>query len=112
VAQAISNLLGNAIQHGSHDQPIAIALDGTQPDRVILRVTNAGAIPPSTRGRLFDPFRGRDGRGANESGLGLGLYIVKQIAIAHGGDASLDSSDPERTSFVLELPRQPAARAG
>jgi signal transduction histidine kinase len=111
LAQAVSNLLGNAIQHGDRHQPITITLDGTRADLVRLCISNGGAIPPSTRGRLFDPFRGREGRAANESGLGLGLYIVKQIAVAHGGEASLDSSDPERTSFVLELPRKASLAA-
>jgi two-component system, sensor histidine kinase and response regulator len=106
VAQAISNLLGNAAQHGDPDSPIAVRADGSAADSVSLSVSNGGAIPASIQSRLFDPFRGRENRVSPESGLGLGLYIVKQIALAHDGSVRLDASEPERTSFVLELPRR------
>ncbi len=106
LAQAISNLLGNAVQHGGTESPIEVIADGTGPDVVMLSISNAGAIPTSIQARLFDPFRGRENRASPESGLGLGLYIVKQIALAHDGSVRLDSSDPERTSFMLELPRK------
>ncbi len=106
LAQAISNLLGNAIQHGSSQSPIEISANGALPDTVTLSISNAGAIPASIQSRLFDPFRGRDTKNSPESGLGLGLYIVKQIALAHDGAVRLDGTDPGRTCFVLELPRR------
>ncbi|RYZ08701.1 MAG: hybrid sensor histidine kinase/response regulator [Myxococcales bacterium] len=106
LAQAISNLLGNAVQHGGTESPIEVTADGSALDSVTLSISNAGAIPASIQTRLFDPFRGRENRASPESGLGLGLYIVKQIALAHDGSVRLDSSDPDRTSFVVELPRK------
>jgi two-component system, sensor histidine kinase and response regulator len=106
LAQAISNLLGNAVQHGGMDSPIEVVANGSAADLVTLTISNAGVIPASIQNRLFDPFRGRENRASPESGLGLGLYIVKQIALAHDGSVRLDGSDPERTSFVLELPRR------
>ena len=106
VAQAISNLLGNAVQHGGSESPIDVKVDGRSPDVVTLAISNAGAIPAAIQNRLFDPFRGRDTKVSPESGLGLGLYIVKQIALAHDGSVRLDTSVPERTCFILELPRK------
>ena len=89
LAQAISNLLGNALQHS---------------------VANTGRIPSSRRESLFDPFGGRDPRANPESGLGLGLYIVKQIALAHDGNVELKSDEPERVCFEIELPRKPPGK--
>jgi signal transduction histidine kinase len=106
LAQAISNLLGNAVQHGAAHGAIEVVVNGEDAQDLRLSISNAGGIPPSVRGRLFDPFRGREARGS-ENGLGLGLYIVKQIALAHGGNVSL-APDEERTTFTLELPRKTA----
>lgn len=103
--QAISNLLGNAIQHGSQTEPVLLRVLGNAPERVTLRISNAGSIPPSVRARLFDPFRARDRNGQSERGLGLGLYIVQQVLLAHGGSVELEDDDAERTTFRLELPR-------
>jgi signal transduction histidine kinase len=106
LAQAVSNLLGNAVQHGAAHGAIDVGVNGEDSEVLSVSISNAGGIPPSVRGRLFDPFRGRDARGS-ENGLGLGLYIVKQIALAHGGNVSL-APDEERTTFTLELPRKAA----
>jgi signal transduction histidine kinase len=104
LAQAISNLVGNAIQHGKRDSSIEVQVDGSAPEWVEVAVTNAGAVPAAKREALFDPFRGNERRVGTE-GLGLGLYIVKEVAVAHGGSVRLDADDPERTRFVLRLPR-------
>ena len=99
IAQALGNLIGNAYQHGTG--PIEVGVRGER-DAVEVRVMNEGApIPPESLPRIFEPFsQGRENRG----GLGLGLFITKQIARAHGGDLFVTSS-PERTSFTLRLPR-------
>jgi signal transduction histidine kinase len=107
--QAVSNLLGNALEHGTEGQPVLLEADGTAADRVVLRVSNAGAVPASVRPRLFDPFRARE-RHQSENGLGLGLYIVQQVVLSHGGSITLQDGDPARTTFRIELPRQ--VRAG
>jgi two-component system, sensor histidine kinase and response regulator len=110
LAQAISNLLGNALQHGSPDEPVQVRAEGSASASVTLSVSNAGRIPSSRRESLFDPFGGRDPRANPESGLGLGLYIVKQIVLAHDGSIELKSDQAERVCFELELPRKaPAA---
>ena len=84
IAQLASNLLGNAIAYGQADQPIRIKA-ATIGDTFELWVANAGLpIPEAAMERLFQPFF----RGAvrkSQQGLGLGLYIVSEIARAHGG---------------------------
>jgi PAS domain S-box-containing protein len=107
LAQVISNLLGNAIEHGDAGSPVRLDLDGTAQDVVRLSVKNSGAIAASDIPALFVPFR----RAASESkarkskGLGLGLYIVQQIVHAHAGRIEARSSDVEGTVFIVELPR-------
>jgi two-component system sensor histidine kinase/response regulator len=107
LAQVVSNLVGNALEHGEGSGPIEIRLDGTEPDEVRLSVSNAGGMPASVRGRLFDPFRGRDANGSPERGLGLGLYIVQQVALSHGGSVEVQSEE-SRTTFFVHLPRKTA----
>jgi len=109
LAQAISNLLGNALQHGAAGGPVLVRADGGSDANVTLSVANAGQIPSSRRDSLFDPFGGRDPRANPESGLGLGLYIVKQIVLAHDGSIELNTDQPDRVCFDIELPRKPPA---
>ncbi len=107
LAQVISNLLGNAIEHGDAGNPVRLDLDGTASGMVRVSVKSSGAIAAPDLPALFDPFR----RAASESkarkskGLGLGLYIVQQIVHAHGGRIEARSSEAEGTVFVVELPR-------
>ena len=105
MVQAISNLLGNALHHGRPEAAVQITLDGEAIDSVVLTITNGGSIPEGIRPHLFDPFRrGSDPTGRAE-GLGLGLYIVQQIVLAHGGTIDLLPTDPDVTSFKVTLPR-------
>ncbi len=104
--QVISNLVSNAGQHGRPQGVVAVNLDGREPDTVILRIQNGGAIPASVLPSLFDPFRGSRQPPDASRGLGLGLFIVKEIARAHGGSVDVSSSDPEGTTFTLRLPRR------
>jgi signal transduction histidine kinase len=100
IAQVVSNLLGNAIQHGVGG-PIVVQADGTDRDWLRLSVRNPGHIPDALLGRLFEPFKG----GFHPSkGLGLGLYIVDQFVLAHGGRLRAENLDAE-VRFELTLPR-------
>jgi signal transduction histidine kinase len=105
--QALSNLVANAGQHGKDACPISIRLDGLQPDVVKFEVHNEGAIPASLQANLFDPFRTRR---ADSRGLGLGLYIVKEIVVMHGGTIDVASSDSSGTTFIVYLPRHARSR--
>lgn len=102
IAQLLSNLLGNALTYGASDQPIRVEA-ATAGGIFELSVANAGEpIPPQALERLFQPFT----RGAvrpNQQGLGLGLYIASEIARAHGGTLTVESS-PDETRFTLIMP--------
>ena len=107
LGQLVSNLVGNAICHGA--DPILVAIAATDAG-IRLDVENHGPeIPASDVADLFEAFRRRptEGRPAG-TGLGLGLYIVREIARAHGGTVTV-SSTPDATRFTVELPRSPAA---
>jgi sigma-B regulation protein RsbU (phosphoserine phosphatase) len=101
VAQVIGNLVGNAVSYGDPDRPITVE-SGNDPGRCQLSVHNFGApIPPDKVGRLFDPMvRGGDHA---SRGVGLGLYIVREIARAHGGGVEVRSTAGEGTTFTVRL---------
>jgi two-component system, sensor histidine kinase and response regulator len=108
LAQVASNLIGNALSHGEKDDPVEVALNGSRADSVTLTVTNTGVIPEDVLPHLFDPFRGTQRRVGRSDGLGLGLFIVQQIVLAHGGRVDV-KTDARRTSFVVQIPRKPVS---
>jgi signal transduction histidine kinase len=104
LVQVMSNLVGNAVQHG--DGKVRVVVDGQAPDVVRLTVENAGAvIPPAVLPVIFDPFRRASGGFARRRGLGLGLFISKSFVEAHGGSITA-RSDERLTVFEVVLPRQ------
>lgn len=101
VEQLLSNLIGNAVQHGAG--PISLAARDAG-DVVVVTVHNRGLpIPSSMLPRLFEPFHESAPDGSN--GLGLGLYIASEIVRAHRGTIAVSSSDEGGTTFTVELPR-------
>ena len=104
--QIISNLASNAGQHGRPSGTVDIELDGRAAESVTLAVHNGGVVPPSLLPTLFDPFRGTRQRREASRGLGLGLYIVREIARAHGGSVEVSSQADVGTTFLVRLPRQ------
>jgi two-component system, sensor histidine kinase and response regulator len=104
--QLVANLIDNATRHGAESSPVECVLDGTSPDAVTISVGNDGAIAPDLLPHIFDPFRSRDEYRAKGGGLGLGLYIVEQVAVAHGGQVSVASGEDDRTMFHVTLPRR------
>ncbi len=111
IAQVIGNLLGNAIQHGAAHGTVDIELDGSDGRSVRLRVENCGAIPLELRASLFDPFRTSRSAGGAHGGLGLGLFIAREIVLAHGGTIVVEHLPGERTRFDVALPRDAATLA-
>ncbi len=108
VTRLAANLVSNALQHGEKSKPVAVRIDGTDPDAIVLAVENAGVIPSDLLPKIFEPFR----RGPTSSkGLGLGLYIVKEIADVHGGSVSVTSSSGTGTCFTVRLPRHVPSHA-
>ena len=113
LAQVVSNLLGNAVQHGAADAEIVLRLDGTQPDQISFTVTNSGVIAPELLRDVFVPFRGGVKGTTRSQGLGLGLYIVQHIVHAHRGTVDVQSGVDNSTIFRVQLPRgseTPSAR--
>jgi signal transduction histidine kinase len=106
VQQLLRNLISNAIKYGSSDAPIHVRIVGEQ-DEVRLEVTNQGHLDASEVLLMFDPLRrgtaAPASRGVPE-GLGLGLFIVREIAHAHGGEAGVHG-DEAQTTFTACLPR-------
>jgi PAS domain S-box-containing protein len=104
--QVFSNLIGNALLYGDPATPITI--DGRIEGRVALvDVHNDGdPIPDEIQATIFSPFRRgeRDSRTSKTAGLGLGLYISREVTIAHGGGIDLRSSVAEGTTFRVTLP--------
>jgi len=107
MGQVISNLVGNALTHGAADAPVSVDIDADGDD-LTLRVHNQGPpIASELVPKLFDPFRrGGDERAGSRRGLGLGLFIVKQIVLAHAGNVAVESTSRAGTTFIVRLPRR------
>jgi signal transduction histidine kinase len=102
IGQLVSNLVGNAIDHGAHSQPIQVTA-ATQDGWFQFSVTNVGEqIPAASLDHIFDPYA-RGMHRPSRQGLGLGLYISNEIAKAHGGTLSVTST-PDQTCFTFQMP--------
>ena len=98
LAQAVTNLVANGLEHG--DGAVRVAVRGDA-DAISVFVANGGKpIPEGQLSALFEPYT----KGARTHGVGLGLYIVREIASAHGGEVHVNSNTLE-TVFELRLPR-------
>jgi signal transduction histidine kinase len=104
VKQLLGNLVVNAIHHGERGAPVRVTVIGKEVG-VCIKVSNNGpAIDAATLMQLFEPLK-RGSASKGPPGLGLGLYIVREIAKAHGGTAEARSDDRE-TVFTVLLPRR------
>jgi phosphoserine phosphatase RsbU/P len=107
IEQVVSNLISNALQYGAQGAPVTVESHGDD-DHWLLSVHNLGAaISPVLLPRLFDAFaRGPDAtKQAGANHLGIGLFIVRQAVLAHGGTIDVSSSVDAGTRFVVRLPR-------
>lgn len=106
--QVLRNLVLNAIRHGAPRQPIIVALQD-EGSEVTIAVTNSGpSIAPSDLPELFEPLKRGTGShhgGRSEGGLGFGLFIVREITKAHGGQVAARSGETQ-TTFSVQLPRR------
>jgi signal transduction histidine kinase len=107
VEQVVTNLLTNAIKYGQ-GRPITLSAQVVL-DRVQLRIQDqGGGIARSDQSRIFQAFE-RVSNPSRVGGLGLGLYIGRQIAAAHGGTLAVESAPQHGATFILELPLGAAA---
>jgi signal transduction histidine kinase len=111
LSQALSNLIGNAVQHGADGTAVTVEIRG-EGEGVAVVVHNRGTvIPPEQLDGIFNPMKARQSpRKASARGptgsLGLGLYIAEQIVTAHHGRIAVESSEARGTTFTVHLPRR------
>lgn len=111
ISQVLTNLIGNAVEHGSNRSSVNVAVGGTA-DEATIAIHNFGAtIPPEQIRTIFNPMKRRaDSANAAAGGpvanLGLGLYIADRIVSAHKGTIEVDSSEIDGTTFTVRLPRR------
>jgi signal transduction histidine kinase len=104
---AIGNLLDNAVKYSADAVRVSVSVAAPTPGTVWVRVQDRGVgIPRKQLKRIFNRFYRVQARGRKVKGSGLGLYIVRSIARAHGGKVFADSEGEGRgATFTIELPR-------
>jgi signal transduction histidine kinase len=110
ISQVASNLIGNALEHGSERTIVKVEVWGDEKE-VVIAVHNRGrAIPEKELDGIFTAMKRKDASLTSGDGpsanLGLGLYIADQIVQAHKGRIDVDSSDEQGTTFTVHLPRK------
>jgi signal transduction histidine kinase len=109
LAQVASNLMTNALRYGKPDGPVTMTLRDAPYDSLEIAVHNEGEpIEAALIPHLFDPYkRGELARQNYQQGLGLGLYVVREIVQAHYGSVAVESDAEKGTTFRVRLPRAP-----
>jgi signal transduction histidine kinase len=115
--QVLTNLLSNAVQHGDPESPVVLEVSA-EGDDVCCAVRNRGTpIPPDALQVIFDPLvqvspDEAGGHGGRDASLGLGLFIAREIVVAHGGTIGVTSSREDGTTFTFRIPSSalPAVR--
>jgi signal transduction histidine kinase len=102
IEQVITNLLSNAFRYAP-GEPVELCVDEVQ-GRASIRVRDGGpGIPEGDHERIFERFE-RASRSRRHGGLGMGLYITREIARAHGGTIKVESEPGNGAEFIVELP--------
>jgi signal transduction histidine kinase len=111
LTQVVSNLVGNALQHG--DGRCVSIVTREQSDEVVLTVHNSGrAIPQEVQTSIFEPLARYAPTEGSTTSIGLGLFIARAIVVAHGGTIAVSSTESRGTTFEVRLPRhEPSAAA-
>jgi len=113
INQLLSNLMSNALQHGKKSCPVTLTADGSHEHYITLAVHNEGEpIPAKLLGTIFEPMVRQPTAGGdrNVTGLGLGLYIAREVVLAHGGSIDVASDEAGGTRFTVQLPRRAVRR--
>jgi sigma-B regulation protein RsbU (phosphoserine phosphatase) len=110
IYQLLTNLIGNAVQHGEPRSSIDLRMDGGETELAIEVANRGEPIPAATLPVIFEAFRqGRTDNPCRTHGLGLGLFIAQQVVRSHGGSIAVTSSQSDGTIFRVRLPRDAAA---
>ena len=111
ISQALTNLIGNAIEHGSDKSVVSVVIGGTDAE-ITISIHNFGpAIASEQLNGIFNPMKRKEasvkaGGSSPTANLGLGLYIADRIVSAHHGRIEVSSSDEAGTTFTVRLPRR------
>ena len=107
--RAVRNLLENAVRHGRRTgRAEVVAQLSLQGGHAVLHIDDRGpGVPPDQRERIFEPFYRLPGASEREGGVGLGLALVRQIAVRHGGSVACDNREGGGARFTLRLPKSP-----
>lgn len=114
IGQALSNLIANAVQHGSAGAPVAITASREKGDVVWIIQNEGDVIPPARLKTMFDPVKTFTIKSASERSasqthnLGLGLYITYEIVVAHAGSVKVTSTAARGTTFTVRIPAKAA----
>ena len=108
IREAVGGLLANAARFASRGSVVTIAVTGHAADEVKVTVHGDGTpIDVETLQTIFDPVARVESENATYAGLGLGLFIVRKVVDAHGGQVGIEASAQDGTTFTMVLPRQP-----
>lgn len=111
VAQIIMNLVNNALQHSPPATKVFVETRGER-EFAVLTVTNFGPpIPAELMPQLFSPLRRGNGAGQRRGSLGLGLFIVRHLVVAHDATIDVSSNSNDGTRFTVRFPKQPPTAA-
>jgi signal transduction histidine kinase len=109
LSQALANLIGNALEHGSEGTPVTVEVAGDEKE-ITIAVHNQGRpIPGDQLNGIFNPMKPKE-KGSTAScgpggSLGLGLYIAERVVNAHGGRIEVASAKDSGTTFTIHMPR-------
>jgi signal transduction histidine kinase len=105
LVRAMLNLLSNGLKYGAPGEPVRVEVSRTDDSWVVAVIDRGAGIAPEAVSHLFERFfRVDHGRSRDAGGTGLGLAIVREVAKAHGGDATVESKVGEGSVFRLRLP--------
>lgn len=106
MSQVLTNLIGNALEHGSERADVNVDVLADERELTIAVHNNGTAIPAEQLDGIFVAMKQKEPEGGSSGNLGLGLYIADQIVRGHKGRLTVESSDEHGTTFTIHLPRR------
>jgi signal transduction histidine kinase len=105
MSQVLTNLIANALEHGSDRTAVDVNVVADDKEITIAVHNRGAAIPPDQLDGIFSAMKHRDTSDGSSGNLGLGLYIAHQIVHAHKGKIDVESTEDRGTTFTVHLPR-------